>query len=74
MSNASRCRETAASYARLAETAESLAARRAYKALERLWLEIAPLAEHFDRSTDAESKERIYELMEAVAEQQRKVA
>jgi hypothetical protein len=74
MSNASRCRATAATYARLARTTPQAELRRSYQALERLWLQMAPLAEDFDRDADDGSKVRIYEMMDAVAAEQRKVA
>jgi hypothetical protein len=74
MSNASRCRATAATYARLADAAKTPTLRRSYQTLERLWLDMAPLAEDFDRRHGEETKERIYDMMDAVAEQQRQVA
>ena len=48
--------------------------RRAYRRLEALWRDITPLAENFDRWSDPRSKERIYEMIDAVAEVRRKVA
>ncbi len=74
MSNASRCRATAATYARLADATANPALRRSYLTLERLWLDMAPLAEDFDRRHADDAKERIYDMMDAVAEQQRRVA
>jgi hypothetical protein len=74
MSNASRCRATAATYARMAEATANPALRRSYQTLERLWLDMAPFAEDFDRRHGDEAKERIYDMMDAVAEQQRQVA
>lgn len=74
MSNSSRCRATAATYARLAEATVNAALERSYRTLERLWLELAIVAEDFDRRHGDEAKERIYEMMDAVAEQQRRLA
>jgi hypothetical protein len=74
MSNASRCHATAATYARLAEATPNPALRRSYLTLERLWLDMAPLAADFDRRHTDDAKERIYDMMDTVAEQQRQVA
>ncbi len=74
MSNASRCRAIAANYARQAAAASDPDARRAFRRLEFLWRDMAPLAENFDRWSDEGSKERIYAMIDAVAEMRRKVA
>lgn len=74
MSNASNCRTTAENYALLATRAINPDQQRAYEKLEHLWLEIAPLAESFDRRRDGSAKERIYELFDAVESERRKVA
>jgi hypothetical protein len=74
MSNASRCRAIAADYARRAETADDPDERRAFRRLEFLWRDMAPLAENFDRWSDPASKEEIYALIDAVGEVRRKVA
>ena len=49
MLNASRCRSMSADYARRAAEARDPAAQRAFRRLEILWREMAPLAENFDR-------------------------
>jgi len=74
MSNAARCRAIAADYARRADAARDPAARRAFRHLEFLWRDMAPLAENFDRWSDPTSKERLYEMIDAAAEVRRKVA
>ncbi|HEX9906296.1 MAG TPA: hypothetical protein VGA77_15180 [Propylenella sp.] len=74
MSNASRCRARAAQFARLAEKSPEMRERLAYRKLERLWLEMEPLAENFDRDPDGSAKQRIYEIIGAVEAVQRKVA
>lgn len=74
MSNASRCLETAAHYARLAEEAADAERRTTFQRLESLWREMAPLAEKFDRASDPGAKERIFELVDAAAEVRRMVA
>lgn len=74
MSNASRCQKLAAHYARLASEAVDMEEKLSYRRLERLWRDIAPLAENFDRLSDPLAKERIYEMVDAVAEHRRKVA
>jgi hypothetical protein len=74
MSNASRCRQTAARYARLAERAKTFEAARAFRALERLWLDMAGPADSFDRRHDGSARERIYAMIDAVEEERRKVA
>jgi hypothetical protein len=63
-----------ADYARRAAQARDPAAQRAFRRLEILWREMAPLAENFDRWSDPRAKERIYEMIDAVAEIRRKVA
>ena len=65
-SDASRCRATAAGYARAAALADDCDARRAYGELERLWSEMAALAERFDRAQDGEAKAQIYAKMAEV--------
>jgi hypothetical protein len=74
MSNASRSRATAARYAKLAENARDGQARRAYAELERLWQEMAALAEAFDMRRDGAARERIYAMVDAVEEHRRKLA
>jgi hypothetical protein len=74
VTNASRCLSRAARYAKLAERAEDPEIRRACRALAEIWREIEPHAADFDRMPDPLSKQRIYELIDAVAAEQRKVA
>lgn len=74
MSNASRCLSRADRYAMLAECAEDPEIRRACSALAAIWREMEPLAADFDRRPDPLSKQRIYELIDAVAVEQQKVA
>jgi hypothetical protein len=74
MSNASRCRAIAADYARRAKEAPDPAAQRAFRRLEFLWRDMAPLAENFDRWSDPRSKEQLYEMLDVAAEVRRKVA
>ncbi len=59
---------------KLAERAEDPEIRRACRALADIWREIEPLAANFDRVPDPLSKQRIYELIDAIAVEQRKVA
>jgi hypothetical protein len=66
MSNATRCRQRAAGYARRAEKAAHPQTRSALRELERLWLEIAASAERFDTKGEAGARERIYSLIDAV--------
>ena len=73
-SNALRCRRTAAGYARQAALAQCGEERRAYGELERLWLEMAALAERFDREQDGEAKAEIYAKMAEVEAVRRAVA
>ena len=74
MSNASRCLQTAAHYAELAERAADAEPTRVYRRLEKLWRDMAPLAEDFDRRSDPQAKARLYEMIDAVGEYRRKVA
>jgi hypothetical protein len=74
MSNASRCRATAAHYAELAEASANNKTRRAYRRLEQLWLDMAPLAESFDRRSDERAKQRIYDIMHTVEQVRQQVA
>ena len=74
MSNAERCRAIAADYARHADAARDPAAKRAFRRLEFMWRDMAPLAENFDRWSDPSSKERLYEMIDAAAELRREVA
>ena len=74
MLNASRCRSIAAGYTQRARKARDPTAQRAFRRLEMLWREMAPLAESFDRWSDPRAKERIYEMIDAVAEVRRNVA
>jgi hypothetical protein len=74
MSNASRSRAAAARYAKLAETARDAQTRRSYRELERLWQEMARLAEAFDMRHDGAARERIYAMVDAVEEHRRRIA
>jgi hypothetical protein len=74
MWNAAHCRTIAADYARRAEAAMDPAAKRAFRRLEFLWRDMAPIAENFDRRSDPTAKERLYEMIDAAAEVRRKVA
>jgi hypothetical protein len=74
MSNASRCLSRATRYAKLAGRAEDPEIRRACQALAETWREMAAYAAEFDRAPDAFFKQRIYELIDVVAEERRKVA
>ena len=74
MTNASRCRATAAHYARLAQAAGDARRRNAYAKLQQLWTELAALAEKFDRGTDDLVKARIYAKMDAVEVARRQAA
>lgn len=74
MLNATRCRRLAADYAKRARETTDPEVRRALRRLELLWRDMAPLAENFDRSIDARSKERIFAMIDAAAEVRRKVA
>jgi hypothetical protein len=74
MSNASSCRAIAARYQRLAEEARSAEARRAYERLAQLWLDMAPVAESFDRRLDGGAREKIYTMIDSVAQSRAKVA
>jgi hypothetical protein len=74
MSNAARCRQRAAAYAKRAATATHPQTRRTLRELERLWLEIAALAEGFDAKGEAGARERIYSLIDAVGRYRRQVA
>jgi len=74
MSNASSCLSRATHYAALAERAEDLETRRACQMLAATWREMAGFAADFDRRPDAHAKQRIYELIDVIAEEQRKVA
>jgi hypothetical protein len=74
MSNASRCRVIAADYARRAREARDASTKLAFARLERLWREMAPLAENVDRASDPLAKERLYQMIDAAAEVRRLVA
>lgn len=74
MSNASSCRRAAAHFARTAKLSDSAAERRAYLELERLWSDMAALAERFDREHDNAAKAQIYAMMEEVEAVRHKVA
>jgi Ser/Thr protein kinase RdoA (MazF antagonist) len=74
MSNASRCRSMAASYAKLAAHATDPDAKRAFRRLEFLLRDMEQLAENFDRFSDPRAKEKIYEMIDAVGEYRRRVA
>jgi hypothetical protein len=74
MSNASNCRRAAAHFARLAAQSDSAEERRAYAELERLWSDMAAVAERFDREHDGAAKAQIYAMMEEVEAVRHKVA
>lgn len=74
MSNASLCLKTSAAFAREADRAETAEARRAYRELQRLWAEMAALADRFDREHDGDAKARIYAMMAEVEAARQKVA
>lgn len=74
MSNAARCREIADEYARRAKRTDDPAARRVFLRLEAVWRDMTPVAEDYDRWSDASSKERLYEMIDAAAALKRKVA
>jgi len=74
MWNAARCRAIAAGYARRAQEARDPGAKRAFRRLEFLWRDMAPLAENFDRWSDQSSKEQLYRMIDAAAEVRRNVA
>ncbi len=74
MSNTSRCREMAARFAELAALSDDAEESGSCLKLERLWLEMASLAERFDREHDGESKAGIYAMMEEVEQERVKVA
>lgn len=74
MSNASRCRGMAARFAELAAFSDNAEERSPCLELERLWLEMAHLAERFDRQHDGETKAEIYAMMEEVEEVRHRVA
>lgn len=72
MLNASRCERTAARFARLAELSEDVDERNAFIELERLWSEMAGLAERFDHENDNQAKAQIYALVDQVESVRRK--
>ena len=74
MSNAERCRRTAARYARLAEAARDKQAAESFRTLARLWSDMAGTARNFDRGGGSSDRERIYAMIDAVAAERRKVA
>jgi hypothetical protein len=74
MSNATSCRKVAAHFAERAAFAESGEERGAYLELQRLWSEMAAVAERFDRGLDGEAKAQIYALMGEVEIVRQKVA
>ena len=74
MSNASRCLSRAARYEGLADRAEDPEIRRALSALAAIWREMEPVAADYDRAPDPLSKERIYAMIDVIAEERRKVA
>jgi hypothetical protein len=65
MSNASQCRVRAARYRALAAAARNPDRARAYGKLERLWLEIAPVADAVDRGSNA-ARDRLYAMIDRV--------
>ena len=74
MTNAARCLATAANYARLADRAAAAEARHAFRRLERVFLDMAPLADSYDRRRDEPSKQRIFELTDKIGELRREFA
>jgi hypothetical protein len=64
----------AAHYAILADHAAEPGRRAICRRLERLFLDMAPLAESFDRRRDPAAKERIYALTDEVGALRRQVA
>lgn len=74
MSNASRCRRIAEDYAELAARTPDARLKRAYRRLARLWCDMAPLAESYDRSTDPRAKERIFEMIDAAGDLRHDIA
>ncbi len=74
MPNAMRCRRIAEDYAKRAERTQDAALKSTYQRLERLWLDMAPLAESYDRSSDPRAKQRIYDMIDAVGDIRQNVA
>jgi hypothetical protein len=74
MSNAASCRRVAAHFAERAAFVESREERNACRELQRLWSEMAVLAERFDRECDGNAKAQIYTLIGEVEVVRRKVA
>ncbi len=74
MSNASCCRRAAAYFGRQTELADSAEERAAFGELERIWSDMAVLAERFDREHDGAAKAEIYAKMSEVEAVARLVA
>jgi hypothetical protein len=74
MSNASSCRKTASHFATQAAQAATAEELRAFRELERLWSEMAVLAERFDRAHDGDAKAQIYAMIGEVEAVRQKVA
>lgn len=73
MTNAEGCQARAARYRAMAERAESAgddAARRACLRLADLWLDMVSPAETFDRRHDAETRQRIFAMIDEVEHRQ----
>jgi hypothetical protein len=67
MSDTQRCRITAARYARLGDKAVSVEARRSYRELERLWLQMAAITAKTALNDNMDLRLQIYALMDDVA-------
>lgn len=74
MANAASCRRVAAHFAERATFVESREERRACRELQRLWSEMAVLAERFDRERDGDAKAQIYAMIGEVGAVRQKVA
>ena len=70
MTNAEGCQARAERYRAMAEHAESDEARRAYLRLADLWLEMVTPAKTFDRRHDAETRQRIFAMIDEVEHRQ----
>ena len=72
MSNEERCRGRAARYRSLKKLTNDPDTRRAYGELERLWLEVAAVAEKLDFERSDAARARLYAMIEAVETYRRK--
>jgi hypothetical protein len=72
VSNKDRCRGTAARYRSLKKLTNDPDTRRAYGELERLWLEMAKVAEEFDTDGSDSARSRLYAMIEVVETYRRK--